>query len=155
VCTKLLDDGLLAARRPQGHWSDYPAGVLRSLREHGVPVDNGFSMTTGNVPLEPDSARRPVEVATALAVLGTTSLDLPPDQDRAALPRAEKRLRRRKLRHMDQFVSCCGQQDHASDRLPLVEYQLLPSPDRAPSSSQLHGAHTVAGGEGTTPPRGD
>src|ERR1035437_10477176 len=27
------------------HWSDYPAGVLWALREAGVPIENGFSLT--------------------------------------------------------------------------------------------------------------
>ena len=43
---ELLDDGFAALRGGRDvHWSDYPAGVLWALREHGVPVENGFSMT--------------------------------------------------------------------------------------------------------------
>src|ERR1700761_7682859 len=36
-------EALLAA--PAHSWSDYPAGVLWALRERGLPIANGFSLT--------------------------------------------------------------------------------------------------------------
>ena len=51
--SEFIDEGF--ATRHAGrkvHWTDYIAGVLWVLREHGVPVDNGFSFTiAGDVPL--------------------------------------------------------------------------------------------------------
>src|SRR5947209_7094075 len=61
------------------HWADYPVGVLWALREHGVPVADGFSMTiVGDVPLGAGlSSSASIEVATAFAVLGATSFEMP------------------------------------------------------------------------------
>ena len=70
---------LASLRAGAKSWSDYPAGVLWALREHGVPIENGFSLTiAGDVPLNAGlSSSASVEVATAFAVLGATSFDLP------------------------------------------------------------------------------
>src|SRR5580700_4013287 len=56
---------LLAGRAKS--WSDYPAVVLWALRERGVPIENGFSLTiVGDVPLGAGlSSSASVEVATA------------------------------------------------------------------------------------------
>ena len=63
-------------RQPGGGWSDYPAGVLWSLREEGVAV-GGFNMSlAGNVPLGAGlSSSASVEVATAMALLGHARID--------------------------------------------------------------------------------
>jgi galactokinase len=77
--TELLDDGYATLRGGREvHWSDYPAGVLWALREHGVAVNGGFSLTiAGNVPLNAGlSSSASVEVATAIAVLGATNVKL-------------------------------------------------------------------------------
>ena len=152
---ELLDDGFASLRAGRKvHWSDYPAGVLWSLREHGVPVDNGFSMTiAGNVPLEAGlSSSASVEVATALAVLGTTSLDLPPTKIALLCQRAENAFVGANCGIMDQFVSCCGQQDHAvMIDCRWLEYQLAPIPPTVRiviCNSMVR--HTVAGGEYNT-----
>ena len=151
----LLDDGFASLRAGRKvHWSDYPAGVLWSLREHGVPVDNGFSMTiAGNVPLDAGlSSSASVEVATALAVLGTTSLDLPPTKIALLCQRAENAFVGANCGIMDQFVSCCGQQDHAvMIDCRWLEYQLAPIPPTVRiviCNSMVR--HTVAGGEYNT-----
>jgi galactokinase len=152
---ELLDDGFASLRAGRKvHWSDYPAGVLWSLREHGVPVDNGFSMTiAGNVPLDAGlSSSASVEVATALAVLGTTSLDLPPTKIALLCQRAENAFVGANCGIMDQFVSCCGQQDHAvMIDCRWLEYQLAPIPPTVRiviCNSMVR--HTVAGGEYNT-----
>ena len=152
---ELLDDGFASLRAGRKvHWSDYPAGVIWSLREHGVPVDNGFSMTiAGNVPLEAGlSSSASVEVATALAVLGTTSLDLPPTKIALLCQRAENAFVGANCGIMDQFVSCCGQQDHAvMIDCRWLEYQLAPIPPTVRiviCNSMVR--HTVAGGEYNT-----
>src|SRR6185437_2377147 len=89
---ELLDDSFASLRAGRKvHWSDYPAGVLWALREHGVPVVNGFSLTiAGDVPLGAGlSSSASVEVATAFAVLGATSFDMPLPQIAQLCRRAE------------------------------------------------------------------
>jgi galactokinase len=129
---EFLDDDFASLRAGRKvHWSDYPAGVIWALREHGVPVDNGFSMTiAGNVPLNAGlSSSASVEVATALAVLGTTSLDLPPTKIALLCQRAENAFVGANCGIMDQFVSCCGKQDHAvMIDCRWLEFQLAPIP---------------------------
>jgi galactokinase len=126
--TKTVDE-LLAARAKS--WSDYPAGVLWALREHGVPIDNGFSLTiAGDVPLGAGlSSSASVEVATAFAVLGATSYDMPLKQIALLCQRAENVFVGANVGIMDQFVSCCGAQDHAvMIDCRSLEYTLAPIP---------------------------
>src|SRR5271154_3354215 len=65
-------------RDVKGHWSDYPVGVLWSLRQAGIGI-GGFSMSlVGDVPLGAGlSSSASVEVATAMALLGQVGMDLP------------------------------------------------------------------------------
>jgi galactokinase len=129
---ELLDDSFATLRAGREvHWSDYPAGVLWALREHGVPVDNGFSMTiAGNVPLGAGlSSSASIEVATAIAVLGTTSFDLQPTKIALLCQRAENAFVGANCGIMDQFVSCFGQQDNAvMIDCRWLEYTLAPIP---------------------------
>ena len=149
---ELLDDGFTALRGGRDvHWSDYPAGVLWALREHGVPVDNGFSMTiAGNVPLGAGlSSSASIEVATAFAVLGTTSFDLQPTKIALLCQRAENAFVGANCGIMDQFVSCFGQQDNAvMIDCRWLEYTLAPIPKSVRiviCNSMVK--HTVARGE--------
>jgi galactokinase len=70
------------------HWSDYPAGVLWALRETGLPIDSGFSLTiAGDVPLGAGlSSSASVEVATAIAVIGALGVSILPPESTASLP---------------------------------------------------------------------
>ena len=125
-----LSVGELLAGRTR-RWSDYPAGVIWALREHGVPIDNGFSLTiAGNVPLGAGlSSSASVEVATAFAVLGATSFDLPLTQIALLCQRAENAFVGANVGIMDQFVACCGRQDHAvMIDCRSLEYTLAPIP---------------------------
>jgi galactokinase len=63
---------------PEGRWSDYPAGVLWSLRQEGVEI-GGFNMSLmGDVPLGVGlSSSASLEVATAMALLGHAKEALP------------------------------------------------------------------------------
>jgi len=125
-----LSVGELLAGRTR-RWSDYPAGVIWALREHGVPIDNGFSLTiAGNVPLGAGlSSSASVEVATAFAVLGATSYDLPLTQIALLCQRAENAFVGANVGIMDQFVACCGRQDHAvMIDCRSLEYTLAPIP---------------------------
>jgi len=113
------------------HWSDYVGGVLWALREHGIPVADGFSMTLeGNVPLGSGlSSSAAVEVATAFAVLGTTSFDLPLATIAQLCRHAENAYVGANVGIMDQYVSCCGAQDHAvMIDCRSLQYTLAPIP---------------------------
>jgi galactokinase len=130
--SELLDDGFATLRAGrQAHWPDYIAGVLWVLREHGVPIQNGFSLTiAGNVPLGAGlSSSASVEVATAFAVLGATSFDLPLKQIALLCQRAENGFVGANVGIMDQYVSCCGAEDHAvMIDCRSLEYTLAPIP---------------------------
>jgi len=129
---ELLDGGFASLRAGRDvHWSDYPAGVLWALREHGVPVDHGFSMTiAGNVPLGAGlSSSASIEVATAIAVLGTTSFDLHLTKIALLCQHAENAFVGANCGIMDQFVSCFGKQDNAvMIDCRWLEYTLAPIP---------------------------
>ena len=149
---ELLDDGFASLRAGRDvHWSDYPAGVLWALREHGVPIENGFSMTiAGNVPLGAGlSSSASIEVATALAVLGTTSFDLQLTKIALLCQHAENAFVGANCGIMDQFVSCFGQQDNAvMIDCRWLEYTLAPIPRSVRiviCNSMVK--HTVARGE--------
>lgn len=115
---------------PRRHWSDYPIGVLWSLRERGIAC-KGFSLTLrGNVPQGAGlSSSASVEVATALALLNHAGVTLPMPEVARLCQRAENGFVGAQCGIMDQFISCCGQQDHA---LLLdcrtLDYELLPLP---------------------------
>ena len=153
--SELLDEGF--ATRHAGrkvHWSDYPAGVLWALREHGVPIQNGFSLTiAGDVPLGAGlSSSASVEVATAFAVLGATSFDMPLQKIALLCQRAENAFVGANVGIMDQFVSCCGALDHAvMIDCRSLEYTLAPIPSDVRiviCNSMVK--HSVAGGEYNT-----
>jgi galactokinase len=148
----LLDDGYASLRAGrQVHWSDYPAGVIWALREDSIPVDNGFSMTiAGDVPLNAGlSSSASVEVATALAVLGTTSFDLQLTKIALLCQRAENAFVGANCGIMDQFVSCFGQQDHAvMIDCRWLEFTLAPiPPDVRIVICNSMVRHSVAAGE--------
>ena len=114
--TEFLDSRLPQLRSgAETHWSDYPLGVLWALAQHGVPINDGFSMTiAGNVPLGAGlSSSASLEVATAIAVLGATSFDLPLKEVALLCQRAENAFVGANVGIMDQYVACCGAADHA------------------------------------------
>jgi galactokinase len=136
------------------HWADYVAGVLWALRERGVPVADGFSMTIeGDVPLGAGlSSSAAIEVATAFAVLGVTSFDMPL-ADIAQLCRyAENAFVGANVGIMDQFVSCCGALDHAvMIDCRSLQFTLAPiPPDVRIIICNSMVKHSVAGGEYNT-----
>jgi len=152
---ELLDDNFATLRAGRKvHWSDYPAGVLWALREHGVPIDNGFSLTiAGDVPLDAGlSSSASLEVATAFAVLGASSFKLQLTKLALLCQRAENAFVGANCGIMDQFVSCYGQQDNAvMIDCRWLEYTLAPiPPDVRIVICNSMVRHTVAGGEYNT-----
>ena len=123
-----LDD-LLAGRAKS--WTDYPAGVLWALREKGIDVSAGFSLTiVGDVPLGAGlSSSASVEVCTAFAVLGTLGIEMPLTEIALLCQRAENAFVGANVGIMDQFVICCGQQDNAvMIDTRFLTYTLAPIP---------------------------
>lgn len=136
------------------HWADYVAGVLWALRQHGVPIADGYSLTIeGNVPLGAGlSSSASIEVATAVAVLGATSFDLPLEKIAQLCRHAENAFVGANVGIMDQFVSCCGAQDHAvMIDCRSLQYTLAPiPPDVRMVICNSMVKHSVAGGEYNT-----
>jgi len=118
-------------RAPAGQWSDYPAGVVWSLRQQGVAV-GGFNMgLTGNVPLGAGlSSSASIEVAVAVALLGQANLVLPLKTVATLCRRAENEYVGAKSGIMDQFV-VAGGVAHRAMMLDCrsLEFELLPLPD--------------------------
>jgi galactokinase len=149
---ELLDDDFASLRAGrQVRWSDYVGGVLWALREHGVAVDKGFSLTVaGDVPLGAGlSSSASVEVATAIAVLGACKVKLPLTKIALLCQRAENAFVGANCGIMDQFVSCYGQQDHAVMLdCRWLEFKLAPiPPDVRIVICNTMVKHSVAGGE--------
>jgi galactokinase len=119
-------------RTPAGHWSDYPMGVLWSLRKEGVDV-GGFNMSlVGDVPLGAGlSSSASVEVATAMALLGRSAVELPLEKVATLCRRAENEFVGAKSGIMDQFAvaGCVANRAMLLDCRSL-EYELLPLPDQ-------------------------
>jgi galactokinase len=118
-------------RSPRGHWSDYPAGVLWSVRREGIAV-GGFSMSlAGDVPLGAGlSSSASVEVAAAMALLSLVSVELPLKTVATLCRRAENEYVGAKSGIMDQFV-VAGAVAHRAMLLDTraLEFELLPLPE--------------------------
>ena len=117
-------------RSPRVHWSDYPIGVLWSLKEEGITVP-GFSMCLkGDVPLGAGlSSSASIEVATAMALLDYAGVQLPLEKIATLTRRAENEYVGAKSGIMDQFVVTGG----VAERAMLLDcrslaYELLPLP---------------------------
>lgn len=125
--TYSLDDFPAYGRR---HWSDYPAGVVKMLREAGVDVEGFDLVLSSNVPLGAGlSSSASVEVATAIAVLQRAGAMLPAAEIALLCQRAENQFVGGSCGIMDQFISVNGRRGHA---LMLdcrsLEFELLPLP---------------------------
>lgn len=95
-------------------WSDYPVGVVSILRGEGIAVP-GFSMALyGDVPLGAGlSSSAAIEVATALALLSLGDKTLSGPEIAKLAQRAEVEFVGANVGIMDQFISACGEHDHA------------------------------------------
>ncbi|HVT96662.1 MAG TPA: galactokinase [Acidobacteriaceae bacterium] len=137
-------------QRGGGHWSGYPLGVVKVLREAGFAVP-GFSLTIeGDVPVAAGlSSSASIEVATAFAALSLARANPAREEIAKLCQRAENTYVGSSCGIMDQFIACRGEENHA---LLLdcrsLEYRLAPIP---PSVSLVIAntmvKHSVAGGE--------
>ena len=135
------------------HWSDYPMSVVSVLKSVGVePV--AFSLTfAGDVPLGAGlSSSASVEVAVFLAVASLSARSFAPQKVARLCQRAENEYVGTQCGIMDQFISCCGAEDHA---LLLdcrdLSFRLAPIPaDVSIVISNTMVKHSHAGGEYNT-----
>lgn len=139
---------LPATRR--NHWTDYPIGVLRSLKEEDVSF-GGFDLSfAGDLPLGAGlSSSASLEVATAYALLALAGRALPIAKIALACQRAENCFVGAQSGIMDPFISCGGEQDHAMMLdCRSLEYRMLPIPSAIRlviANSMVE--HSHAGGE--------
>lgn len=119
-------------KAPQRHWSDYPAGVLWSLKQSGINP-GGFDMSLdGDVPLGAGlSSSASVEVAVAMAILSLIGLKLPLEELAPLCRRAENEYVGAKSGIMDQFI-VAGAVEHRAMMLDTrsLGFELLPLPDQ-------------------------
>ncbi|HEY0263100.1 MAG TPA: galactokinase [Granulicella sp.] len=135
---------------PQGHWSDYPLGVLWSLRQQGISAESFRMSLAGDVPLGAGlSSSASVSVATAMALLSQTSQTLPLETLAAVCRRAENDYVGAKSGIMDQFIVAGGVTRHAmllDCRSLHYEMLLLPEDVRIVVCNSMV-KHAVATGE--------
>jgi galactokinase len=135
------------------HWSDYPLGVVAILREKGIEIP-AFSLTlNGDVPVGAGlSSSASVEVATMVAILSLTSAKISLPETAKLCQRAENEYVGASTGIMDQFIACCGAENHA---LLLdcrsLDFRLAPiPPDVSIVIANSMVKHSHAGGEYNT-----
>ncbi len=143
-----FDPGALP--EPSHDWTDYPVGVLWSLRQSGV-VAPPFTMTLkGDVPLGAGlSSSASIEVAVAFAALALAGKSMPLTEVALACKRAENGFVGAQSGIMDQYIACCGVKDHA---LVIDTRDLTSEPEPLPKDVRLvicnsMVKHAHAGGE--------
>jgi galactokinase len=136
--------------KPTHDWTDYPIGVLWSLRQSGVTVPQ-FTMTLeGDVPLGAGlSSSASIEVAVAFAALALAGKSMPLTEIALACKRAENGFVGAQSGIMDQYIACCGVKDHA---LVIDTRDLTSQPEPLPANVRLvicnsMVKHSHAGGE--------
>jgi galactokinase len=107
-------DASALPEKPKHDWTDYPAGVLWSLRQSGVAAPQ-FAMTLkGDVPLGAGlSSSASIEVAVAFAALALAGKSMPLTDVALACKKAENGFVGAQSGIMDQYIACCGVKDHA------------------------------------------
>jgi galactokinase len=137
-------------QKAQQEWTDYPMGVLWSLRQSGVTVPQ-FTMTLeGDVPVGAGlSSSASIEVAVAFAALALAGKSMPLVEIALACKRAENGFVGAQSGIMDQYIACCGVKGHA---LVIDTRELKSQPEPLPAEVRLvicnsMVKHAHAGGE--------
>ncbi|MGA8111337.1 MAG: galactokinase [Acidobacteriaceae bacterium] len=132
------------------HWSAYPLGVMKILRDAGWAVPALSLSVWGDVPLGAGlSSSASIEVATALAAFHLTGREPEREEIAKLCQRAENEYVGASCGIMDQFIACRGAEDRA---LLLdcrsLEYRLAPIPQhlRLVIANTMV-KHAIAGGE--------
>jgi len=125
----------LDAPRPKaaGLWSDYVWGVVGALEKTPMTLGGADLLIKGEVPIGAGlSSSAAIEVATALALIGTSGRSLDRVQVAKLCQSAENDFVGMRCGIMDQFISCCAE---AGKALLLdcrsLECRQLPLPARA------------------------
>ena len=137
-------------RNGGGHWSGYPLGVVKMLREAGFAIPPLSLTVQGDVPLGAGlSSSASIEVATALAALSLAGANPEREEIAKLCQRAENVYVGANCGIMDQFIACRGAENHA---LLLdcrsLQYRLAPIPENISlviANTMVKHAH--AGGE--------
>ena len=96
------------------HWSDYTAGVARMLEEDGFRLPGADMLIDSNVPVGAGlSSSAAIEISSALAFLSTVNAKIKPEDLALLGQRAENKFVGMNCGIMDQFISVCGEKDHA------------------------------------------
>jgi galactokinase len=146
---KLLNLDSLAGA-PTGHWSDYVRGVAAVLQSTGLELRGANLVVSSEVPIGAGlSSSAALEVATAMALLGVSGLEMPLEQLAKNCQRAENEYTGARCGIMDQFISCFARALHALmlDCRSLAR-ELLPISDEAKIVvCNTKVKHNLAGGE--------
>lgn len=105
-----LDEAL----RPRRDWSDYVAGVVSVLRDHGCPIGGAELTIRSTVPRGAGlSSSAALEVATASALLAEAGRRVDGLTIARWCQRAENEFAGARCGIMDQYVACFGEPGHA------------------------------------------
>ncbi len=115
---------------PRKHWTDFVRGVAAVLQSSGAPISGANLIIQGQVPMGAGlSSSASLEVATGLALLSVSHVEMPQLELVKACQRAEHEYVGTRCGIMDQFVAVFGRSGHA---LMLdcrtLEYQTLAIP---------------------------
>lgn len=99
---------------PREHWSDYVRGVCVTIERSGRRLRGANIVIDSNVPIGSGlSSSAALEVATALAVLGNSNLEMGLTEIALLCQRAENKFVGAQTGIMDQFIACHGRAGHA------------------------------------------
>lgn len=116
-------------------WTDYPVGVLWSLRQSGVTVPPFVMTLEGDVPVGAGlSSSASIEVAVAFAALALAGKSMLLTEIALACKRAENGFVGAQSGIMDQYIACCGVKDHA---LVIDTRDLKSEPEPLPANVRL------------------
>lgn len=99
---------------PRKHWSDFVRGVAAVLESKGVALSGASLIIQGQVPMGAGlSSSASLEVATGLALLGTSQKQVPPMDLVKICQRAEHEYVGTRCGIMDQFIAVFASSGHA------------------------------------------
>jgi len=120
-------------QKKRDHWSDYIAGVACVMEGKGIRLPGADLYVESSVPVGSGlSSSAAVEIASALAFLGTADRTLAPAELAGLGQLAENRFVGMKCGIMDQFISVHGERGHALFLdCRTLEYRQVPlAPER-------------------------
>jgi galactokinase len=115
---------------PRGHWSDYVVGVAVVIERAGYRLSGADLTILSDVPIGAGlSSSAAIEVATGLALLDTSGIELDRTELAKLCQRAENEFVKMRCGIMDQFISCFGQAETALMLdCRFLDFRLLPLP---------------------------